>query len=137
MDSVLQIGQISFKIQVKTFCLKWSNPSFDTKLAVAGFSLILERARISVFRDSHFQSDINKKATVAQNNFMNWSYSLPKYVFEIHFLFYFIMERCCLHSSVSLTNSWELLQESCWWNVILQETLKIWLRFKVFLSCQF
>lgn len=95
------------------------------------------RTRISVFRDSHFQSDINKKATVAQNNFMNWSYSLPKYVFEIHFLFYFIMERCCLHSSVSLTNSWELLQESCWWNVILQETLKIWLRFKVFLSWQF
>lgn len=61
MDSVLQIGQISFKIQVKTFCLKWSYPSFYTKLAVAGFSLILERARISVFRDSHFQSDINKK----------------------------------------------------------------------------
>ena len=43
MDSDLQIGQISFKIQVKTFCLKWRNPSFYTKLAVAGFSLILEQ----------------------------------------------------------------------------------------------
>lgn len=64
MNSVLQIGQIrNFKIQVKNFYLKWRFPSFYTELAVAGFSLILERTKISisVFKYSCFQRDINKK----------------------------------------------------------------------------